>query len=258
MHALIQLNGGTFKTFPLSWPMKSKVKQIYQNLISISGHINFRVIQIPRPPQNYRSYEGSQDLAIQLCSLNTTQLWREQLDPDQCDWYSLEPYSKQAMRLHVITLKLAPVIPTVRPLLIDACLSRVSNEKEKFWGEVAFKATYFFAFNEENSVRKQQPISWLPSVTTITFSVFPGSQAPTRQEAAGYLVWVAAGFWLLPAPSVGAPAGGCAVSGSPGRSPSVPASCRWVSAGLALQGFKGWREMQVSNNLENDFHLGFG
>lgn len=100
-------------------------------------------------------------------------------------------------------------------------------------------------------------VSWLPSVTAITFSVFPCPRAPAHRKAAGYLVWGAVGFWLLPAPSAGAPAAGRAVAGSPGRSPCVPASCLWVSAGLALRGFKKWRERQVSNNLGNGLPLGF-
>lgn len=97
MHALIQLHEGTLKTFPLSWPMKSKVKQNTQNLSAITGHIHLRIIQMLRPPQNFCSDEGSQDCASEPRSLNITQLWREQRAPDRCGWYSLELYREQSM-----------------------------------------------------------------------------------------------------------------------------------------------------------------
>lgn len=162
------------------------------------------------------------------------------------------------MQLYVVTWRLAPIVPLVRPLLIYASFSLLGSETGKFQSEVVFKANLLLFLSMKEILKgNNNQVSWLPSVTAITFSVFPCPRAPAHRKAAGYLVWGAVGFWLLPAPSAGAPAAGRAVAGSPGWSPCVPASCLWVSAGLALRGFKKWRERQVSNNLGNGLPLGF-
>lgn len=111
-----------------------KTKQ-NKNPTYITGHMNYGITQIQRPPQNWWSDQDSLCCTVQLCRLHTVQLQGVRSYPDLRDWYTLGLCRAQPIQLYVMTLKLAQIILSANLLLICASFPLVNYEKEKFQEE---------------------------------------------------------------------------------------------------------------------------